>query len=70
VVRQRSARLQPLRYATTTQRDTYINGAWGLVRRKSYLTLSVSYTYSHDDSNIVADSFQNNIYSIFGSLRF
>jgi len=59
------------RYATTTQRDTYINGRVGAsyaVNR--YLTLSVSYTYSHDDSNIVADSFQNNIYSISGSLRF
>ena len=58
-------------YTTTTQRDNFYSARVGvsyIVNR--YLTLSVGYTYSQDDSNILADSFKDDIASISGSLRF
>lgn len=58
-------------YIATTQRDNYYSGRLGLSYIvNTHLTLSATYTYAQDQSNVLADSFTNNIVSISGSLRF
>ena len=58
-------------YISTTEKDDFYNGQLGATYIINvYLSVTGAYTYTEDSSNITADSFTNNIFSISASLRF
>jgi hypothetical protein len=58
-------------YIQTTQKDDFYNGLVGLTYIvNAHVSLTGSYTYTEDSSNITADSFTNNVFSLSTSLRF
>jgi polysaccharide biosynthesis protein VpsM len=58
-------------YTLTTQRDNIYSGKMGISYAFSTcLTFAGSYTYSEDSSNVTADSFTNNIFSVSASLHY
>ena len=58
-------------YITSTQRDDFYTARAGVSYMISRnVTVSASYTYAQDSSNITLDSFKDNLFSISGALRF
>ena len=58
-------------YITTAQRDDYYSARIGVTYTvATYLTLTASYAYTKDSSNVLSYNFSNNIFSISASLHY
>jgi hypothetical protein len=58
-------------YISTIQKDDFYNAQVGITYIvNANISVIGSYTYTEDSSNLTADSFNNNIFSISTSLRF
>jgi len=58
-------------YLTTTQRDDFYTAQLGIsFQINVHMSVTAAYTYSEDQSNIALDSFNDNIFSVSGSLHF
>ncbi len=58
-------------YFTSIEKDDFYNGQFGVTYLLSTsVSLAGAYTYTKDSSNLTADSFTNNIFSVSAVLRF
>jgi polysaccharide biosynthesis protein VpsM len=58
-------------YITTIEQDNFYTGQAGLTYiLNAHVSMTGAYNYTEDSSNLTADTFTNNIFSISASLRF